>query len=140
MVEQGLFNLIQSGITSITPLPPGFAVSLPQNQLTPSAPMAWAYRSITNKPLYSLGHRAGLTCWTVQIDSHGLTMAYAQQLAAAISGVLSGINGTWSGTFTDPDSTIVAGIFQKNTFVDGFRDENKSFVRSQDYEIQYYQQ
>jgi hypothetical protein len=136
-VAQGLYLLIQSGITSISPLPPGFAVQLPENQLSSTAPMAWSYRSITSTPTYTLAGQVSFTSWTVQIDSHGLTMAYAEQLAGAIDGVL---RGGWSGTMSDPDSTVVNGIFRKSTFVDGFRDENKSFVRSIDYCVQFYQQ
>ena len=133
-VAQGLYLLIQSGTSNLAP---GFAVQLPINQLSSTAPMAWSYRSITSVPTYTIGGQVSFTDWTVQIDSHGLTMAYAEQLAAAIDGVL---RGSWSGVMSDSNNTIVNGIFRKATNVDGFRDENKSFVRSMDFCIQYYQQ
>jgi hypothetical protein len=132
-VEQGLYILIQSGTSNLAP---GFAVMLPENQLTASAPMAWSYRSITSTPTYTLGGQGSFYTWTVQLDAHGTTMKYAIQLSDAIIGAL---RGSWSGVMEDSDSTKVAGIFQKSTYTDGFKDENKSFVRSTDWCVQYYQ-
>ena len=133
-VEQGLYILIQTGTSNLAP---GFAVTLPKNQLSASAPMAWSYRSITSTPHYTLSGQLGFQDWNVQLDCHGTTMAYAIQMSNAINGVLRGI---WHGTMTDADSTKVAGIFRKSTFIDGYRDENLSYVRSTDWLIQYYQQ
>ena len=134
MVEKGLYDLIQSGTSNLAP---GFAVTLPQNQLSASAPMAWTYRSITSKPLYTLAGQVSYTCWVVQIDCYGFqSAALSQQLYYAIDGVL---RGGWQGTFTDPDNTVVNSILRKSTFVDLFKDENKSYVRSVDYEVCYYQ-
>lgn len=134
MIEQGIYNLIQTGTSNLAP---GFATSLPENQLTAAAPMAWTYRSIAFKPTYTLSGQIGLSKLVWQIDSCGYTAAYAQQLSAAIDGVL---RGNYSGTLTDPDNTIVNGIFRTSGYMDIFKDENKSYVRSVDYAIYYYQQ
>jgi hypothetical protein len=134
-VAQGLYLLIQSGTNNLAP---GFAYGeLPENQLSASAPMAWTYRTITSRPTYTINGQVSFTSWNVQIDSHGTTQAYADQMSNAIDGVLRGV---WSGTMSDSQSTIVNGIFKTNTDITGFRDENKSFVRSLGYTVQYYQQ
>jgi hypothetical protein len=132
-IEQGLFMLIQSGTSNLAP---GFAVTLPEDQLSVTSPQAWSYRSLSSVPTYTLGGQVSFVSWNFQLDAHGTTMALAVQLSSAIENVL---RGGWSGTMADPDATIVEGIFRKSTFIDGYRDENKSFIRSTDWTIQYYQ-
>lgn len=134
MIEAGLVLLIQGGIGGIAP--GGFAVQLAKDQISAAAPMAWTYRSITSEPTYVLEGQDALTGWEVQIDSHGYTMANAITLARAIDGVL---RGGFQGTLSDPDHTVVLGIFRRDPFIDGFSDANRSYVRTAEYLVQYYQ-
>jgi hypothetical protein len=135
MIEQGINLLIQAGVPNV---PGGFAFGqLPINQISASAPKAWSYRSVSSLPTYVLEGQISLTHWTIQIDSYGYTANDSITLSRAIDGVL---RGSYRGTLTDPDSTIVNGIFRLAGLVDGFDDTNRSYVRSVDYLIAYYQQ
>jgi hypothetical protein len=128
LVQAGLGDLSVSG---------GFAVQLPKDLICATNTMAWTYRSIVSEPLYVLEGQDALTTWQVQIDAHGYTMADAIRLSRAIDGVL---RGSWSGALPDGDATRVNGIFRLPTMVDGFSDANRSYVRSTEYEVHYYQQ
>ena len=137
MIEQGLVMLIQSGLGSPPIAPGGWAVQLPENQVSAANPMAWTYRSITSDPSYVLEGQDGFTGWEVQIDCHGVTMTNAITLARAIDGIL---RGGFRGTLSDPDSTVVQGIFRTSAFLDGFNDVSRTWVRSLEYLVQYNQQ
>jgi hypothetical protein len=133
LIEQGFVALVQSGLTALS-VPGGFQVQLPPNQISAANPMAWTYRSINRPPDYVLEGQTGYTEWEIQLDCHGFSMANAITLAAAVDAVL---RGGYSGTLSDPDHTIVYGIFRRAPFLDGFSDLNRSFVRTMEYEIQY---
>jgi hypothetical protein len=136
MVEEGLCNLIKTGIASAYPsLTGGFPSQLPPNFISSANPWSWTWRSIISEPLYLLAGQDSLTSWEVQLDCHGFTMNHAQGLARAIDGVL---RGSWAGVLTDADSTRVTGIFRLPSFVDGFSDANRSYVRSLEYKVIYY--
>ena len=137
MVEEGLCNLIKTGITSQYPgISGGYPSQLPPNFISSSNPWSWTYRSILSEPMYVLEGQDALTAWEVQLDCHGYAMSHAMSLARAIDGVL---RGGWHGTMTDPDATVVTGIFRLPSFVDGFSDANRSYVRSLEYRVHYYQ-
>jgi len=136
MVEQGLVLLIQSGLGVPPMAPGGFAVQLPKDQISVDSPKAWTYRSIVSEPTYVLEGQDGLTGWEVQLDCHGNTMLDAIALARAIDGVL---RGGYSGALPDSDRTLVQGIFRQGTFLDGFSDSNRSYVRTLEYLVMYYQ-
>jgi hypothetical protein len=144
MIDEGLVALIQSGITlqSNPPLAPGgFAVQLPENLIgAPGQPgtytMAWTFRSIISDPTIVLEGQDPFTSLEIQIDCHGYTMAYARLLARAI---MRALPIGYAGTLTDADSTVVAGIFRLAPFIDGFSDADRSFVRSLEYKINYYE-
>jgi hypothetical protein len=138
MIEAGLVTLIQNGLTgqSIT-VPGGFAVQLPKDLISSNTPQAWTYRSILSTPTILLNGQDPLTMWEVQIDCHGYTMSDAIVLARAIDHVL---RGSYAGVLSDADNTVVQGIFRLPSFVDGFNDTNRSFVRSLEYRINYVQQ
>jgi hypothetical protein len=137
MIEAGFVSLIQTGITNQSVnVPGGFAVQLPKDLITSTTTQAWAYRSILSVPTYLLNGQDPLTFWEVQIDSHGFTMANAITLSRSIDNVL---RGGFKGTLSDPDNTVVQGIFRLPSFVDGFNDINRSFVRSTEYRISYVQ-
>jgi hypothetical protein len=76
-----------------------------------------------------------LTEWEVQVDCYGFAMSHAINLAHAIDGVLRGV---WHGTMGDVDSTLVEGIWRLPSFVDGFNDLNRAYVRSLEYKVRYY--
>jgi len=130
MLEQGLFNLIQSAVPSGVQ---GFAVEFPKDLISPSNPKAWLWRGITSNPLYSLNGQNAWTVTTIRIDCHGITMKDAMSLAKTIRDTLSG----WRGTMTDADSTVVQAILMTPLLVDGFDDANRSFVRTIEVDIQY---
>ena len=136
MIEQGLELLIQSGLGTPPMAPGGFMVQLPKDFISPNTPMAWSYRSIVSEPSYTLTGQDSWTSWEVQIDCHGYTAAHAITLARAIDKVL---RGGFSGTLPDADHTVVQGIFRQGSFVDGFSDTSRSYVRSLEYEVQYHQ-
>lgn len=136
MVEEGLVMLIQAGLGSPPLAPGGFFAELPKDLISATNPMAWTYRSITSTPNYNLETETGWTDWTVQLDSHGLTSANAIQLARAIAGVLRGFV---KGTLPDPDNTLVFNLYRQAPLIDGFSDVNRSYVRSLEYVIQYFQ-
>jgi hypothetical protein len=136
MVEAGLQIYITTGLANAA-IPPGFSDVLPKNQITVATPQAWLWKTILSEAEYVLeGGGAGYTTWTVQIDCHGFTAANSMSLARAIETVL---RGSFQGTFADSDSTKVSGIFRKPLFLGGFDDDNRSFVRSLEYEIVYNQ-
>lgn len=139
MIEQGLVALIQGGLGSPPEVnaPGGFFAQLPKDQISADAPMAWTYRSVVSEPSYKLAGQDSWTEWQVQIDCHGYRAADAISLARAIDRVL---RGGFRGTLSDPDSTYVFGISRLGTFIDGFNDENRSYVRSLEYLVQYSQQ
>ena len=133
-IEQGFVNLVSNGLNN--PAVNGYAVQLPANCITFENPQAWSYRSIISTPLYSLNGQNSFTKLEVQLDCHGYKMSDAITLARQIQNVLS---GGWSGTLSDSDSTVVQGIFQLPSFTDGYSDANKTFVRSLEYLIEFYQ-
>src|ERR1700678_1112011 len=112
-VEQGFVNLITSSLSSSLPnMTGGFSCELPINFISRSNNSSWTYRSILSKPLYLLNGQDAMTMWQVQIDCIGFAMVNAIAVASAINSALS---GSWSGTFTDVDSTVVYGIFRLPT-------------------------
>ncbi len=129
--------LIQSGLGNPPLAPGGFAMELPKDQISQTAPMAWAYQCLESTPSYFLTGQDGFTSLLMRINCHGLTAANAQQLAYAVDKVL---RGEWSGTLSDPDATVVQGIFRENAFVDGYSDANRAYVRTLEYLINYQQQ
>lgn len=132
--------LIQAGLAGSQPslsVPGGFFAELPKDQISAAAPMAWSYRFILSEPTYRLEGQDGFTSATVQIDCHGSAAKDAIALARAIDGVL---RGGFHGALPDSDATFVDSIFREPTFVDGFSDANRSFVRSLEYVINYNQQ
>lgn len=135
-VENGLVQYIQAGLGAPSIAPGGWAVMLPENQISAAMPMAWVYHSLTEEPNYVLEGEDSLSEWSVAIDCHGYTMAYAIQLALAIKRTLS---GGFRGNFADPDSTYVQGIFRRSPRGDGFSDFTRSYVRSLEYCIHYNQ-
>ena len=138
MIEQGLVTLITSGVASTLPnMTGGFAVVLPENFVSKSNPWSWTYRSIISEPIYVLNGQDGLTAWQIQIDCHGFTMSNALSVARTIDSVL---RGGYSGTLPDPDNTVVTGIFRMPSFVDGYNDISRTYIRSLEYTIHYYQQ
>lgn len=138
MIEQGLVQLIQTGITSLSPaVQGGYAVQLPKDTISATNPWAWTYRFLEADPSYHLTGQDGLTGAMIRIDAHGFTAVNMILLARAIDSVL---RGGYSGVLTDPDSTVVLGIFRQNHFVDGYDDTNRSFCRTMDYLVNYQQQ
>jgi hypothetical protein len=146
MIEEGFFYLVSNWFVApdtwnnsmVSGGVQGFAVQLPKDFLaSPANRQAWTYRSILRSPLYTLSGEDPLTKWEVQIDAHGYEMKDAIYLAKDITSLLS---GGWQGTLNDLDSTVVNGIFQLPGFVDGYSDTNRTFVRSIDYAIWYYEQ
>src|ERR1700722_3950871 len=135
MLEQGFVQLVQSGLNNPNILG-GYAVTLPPNCITFENPQAWSYRSIISTPLYTLNGQDSLTKWELQLDCVGFTMTYAITLAGQIQTVLS---GGWCGVLSDPDSTVVQGIFALPRFADGYNPDNKTYVRILEYEVIFYQ-
>jgi hypothetical protein len=137
LIEQGFVLYITTGLGALSIIVPGgFAAMLPQNLISVTNPQAWTYRTISSTPLYSLTGQNSFTSWEVQIDCCGFTMTNVITLARAITSVLSGAP---TGVFTDPDETVFLGIFQQPSCVDSFSEDNRSFVRSLEYRINYYQ-
>jgi hypothetical protein len=137
MIEQGFTTLISTGIASQFPnLTGGFPTQLPPNFISTANPWSWSWRSILSTPMYFLQGQDALTTWEVQLDCYGNSMAQAVQVARAIDGVL---RGGYSGTLSDPDNTVVSMIKRLPGMVDGFSDLNRSYVRSLEYEVIYYQ-
>lgn len=134
MVEQGLTQLIMAGLDDATIQT--FPVQLPKDWISASRPKAITYRSILSTALYTLDGQDPLTNWEVQIDCHGATAKDAQALARAVDGVL---RGGWSGTMDDDDSTVVQSILRLPSFVDGYNDASRTFVRSLEYSVRYVQ-
>ena len=141
MVEQGLVSLIQSGIGNLAP--GGFAVSIPETcQVTPANPKLWTYHSILSVPTYVFEGQDPLTELELQIDCHGNTMDDAILLAKAIKGVLRSAapSGGSPLVLGDPDQTVVQGLFRRAPHTDGFSDANRTFVRTLEYLVTYYDQ
>jgi hypothetical protein len=137
MVEQGFVNLINTALaTSLPNVTGGFAVQLHENYISKANPMSWVYRSIINTPIYVLEGQDPLFSWEVQIDCIGYSMNHAIKVANAINDCLS---GSWHGVMTDPDNTRVTIIERLPSMVDGFQDANRTYVRSLEYAIHYYQ-
>ena len=142
MVEQGLVSLVQTGIASACPTcPGGFGTQLPPDVLANlqagTVTQAWTWQTIARIPTYTLTGQAGLTTWVVSIDCHGTTSADALNLARAINNV---VRGSWSGMLpSDPDNTIVQGIFSTGNEVSGYDKINYSYVTTVGYRIQYNQ-
>ena len=143
MIEQGIVLLIQSGLGAPPLAPGGFAAQLPPNQISPDAPMAWTWRSLSTPTAYTLEGPDGFGEWDVEIACHGNTMDDALILARAIDNILqppsNGRSASFQGQLTDPDSTIIQGIFNGAVAVDGFSDADRSYVRTLEYRIQYNQ-
>lgn len=142
MVEQGLVMLVQAGIaTAFSPaVPGGYGVQLPKDivsaKISDLNPKAWVWRTISLKTTYTIDSQVSLKSWRVEIQCHGYEMPDAILLAAAIDGVL---RGNWSGTLPDPDSTKVDSIRCLPGGPDGYSDTNRSYVRSLEYSVQFYQ-
>jgi len=139
VLEQGLVLLIQTALAGSPPVatvPGGFYAQLPKDQIDATKTMAWTYRFIHSEPSYFIGGQDPFTAATVQIDCHGYTQANAITLALAIDKILRGV---FRGTLADPDATVVDSIFREPTFLDGFSDANRSYVRSLEYLINYIQ-
>jgi hypothetical protein len=117
-------------------VPGGFAVQLPKDLISQTTPKAWTYRSITSEPTYVLEGQDGFTTWEIQLDCHGNTMDDAIVLARAIDSIL---RGGFRGILSDPDRTVVQGIFRQGPLVDGFSDSNRTYVRTLEYRIEYNQ-
>jgi hypothetical protein len=146
MVEEGLVLMIQAGLgaQSLGAVPGGFGTRLPKDLLSVSTPLAWSWKSVPPFDVdIVLGGQGSWAEWHVQIDCHaflkelgGPGAAGAIQLARAIDNTL---RGGWQGTLSDSDHTVVEGIFREPDFHDGEDDIVRSFVRSIEYAVQYYQ-
>src|SRR3989442_15415239 len=118
-MEQGLVMLIQGALGGSPPVascPGGYFAELPKDQISPTFPMAWTYRSVTSEPSIILSGQDGFTSWLVQIDCHGNTAADAIHLARAIDKIL---RGGFKGVLADPHATYVDSIVRTPSFVDG---------------------
>jgi len=140
-IEQGLVSLIQSGVANLAP--GGFAVSIPETcQVTQANPKVWTYHFVLATPTYVLEGEDLLTEGELQIDCHGYTMDDAILLAKAIKSAIRAAEPS-QGTplvLSDPDKTIVQGIFRRAPHIDGFSDANRTFVRTLEYLVTYYDQ
>ena len=136
LIEEGLVILIQSGLGTPPMAPGGWAAELPPNQISPDAPMAWTFRSLSNEDTVVLEGQDGFTSWDVDISCHGAKMSDAITLARAIQSVL---RGSYAGQLLDSDGIVVQGIFSNGPSVDGFSDADRSYVRTLEYRIQYNQ-
>jgi hypothetical protein len=140
-IEQGLVSLIQSGIGSLAP--GGYAATVPEtNQVTAANPKAWTYRTIISMPTYVLEGEDLLTELELQIDCHGYTMDDAILLAKAIKSALRAAAPTGGSplVLSDPDNTVVQGIFRRAPHLDGYSDANRTYVRTLEYLVTYYDQ
>lgn len=135
MIEQGLVKLVQAGLLPAVPAC-SFA-ELPKDQVSATNPQAWTYRFLLDAPSYVLAGQTSYRIATVQIDCHGYTAADAINLARSIDGVL---RPGFRGLLADADATRVESIVRLPACVDGFSDANRSWVRSLEYEVSYYQQ
>lgn len=141
MVELGFVEYIQAGLGSASPpisVPGGFGDKLPENTIVPggSTTAAWVYKTVDRVPEYVLAGRTGWTEWNVQIDCHGITKANAIALRQAIWEVLkNGLNGT----FSDPDSTFVFQIFERDWLPSMFNDDSHTYVEAIEYQVIYQQ-
>lgn len=127
---------IEQGFAALSPpvVAPGvYFAQLEKDLISPTVPMAIAYRSVSEDLNYNLSG-PGIYEWHVQIDCHGYARADAVNLSRAVKSIL---DKGFRGTFPDVDSTRVAGIFRIGQ-VDGFSDANRSYVRSLEYVVQYY--
>jgi hypothetical protein len=138
-IEQGFVALVQSRLAVAGVRPPGgFFVQMPKDTISETAPQAWTFRWITDREDVLLTGEASFTQALVQIDCHGYAPADAISLAAAIKSVLrSGLSGRLGSA--DPDNTLVDSIIRQPSQVDGFNDANRTYVRSLEYLVSYYQ-
>ena len=150
MIELGLVTLIQAGLGDPPIAPGGYCAQIPKDLIGTaglSVPMAWTYTLIASEATYVLTGQDALTSIDLRIDCHGTTAANAQVLARAIERTLrsafpvtDSVNGGTPLTLSDPDQTVVYGIFRRGPCVDGFSDANRTYVRTLEYMVTYDQQ
>lgn len=127
MIEQGLVKLVQGDATVFAICPKGgFLAQLPKDFTLPS----WIYEVVSDPTDYELLGPVSQSSTRFQLKCIGTTGAQVITLAKAINDVLSG----YHGTLTDPDATVVHGIFKTNT-IDFFDDNARNFVRILEYRI-----
>jgi hypothetical protein len=137
MVEEGFVLFVQNALAALTPpvTPPGgFMAELPRDVISAAQKQAWTYRSIVADPEYNL-RGPGVCEWQVQIDCHGYAPDDAVSLARAVQKAL---DPGFTGTFADPDSTFVVGLFRLPHQVDLFSDANRTYVRALEYAVQFH--
>jgi hypothetical protein len=130
-IEAGLVALIQTGLADT--VQGGFGVILPKDFINSTNTQAWCYRTILSIPQYVLSGEQTFTRLEIQFDCHGYQMSDAISLAAAITSTLS---GGWHGTLSSGE--VVLGIYRLPSQVDGYDDINRTFIRSLEYQVQYY--
>lgn len=136
-LEQGLVSLIQSGTNNLAP--GGFMGAIPEAYaVTAQNPKVWVFHTILDVPTIAFEGADALCEAEIQIDCHGYTADDAVALAAAVKAALSGVGNPV--TLTDPDKTVVQGIFRRSPHVDGYSDANHTYVRSLEYLVAYYDQ
>jgi hypothetical protein len=136
-LEQGLVSLIQSGTDELAP--GGFMGTIPEAYaVTASNPKVWVFHMILNTPTVVLEGADALCEAEVQIDCHGYTSDDAVALAAAIKSALLGVGNPV--TLSDPDHTVVQGVFRRSPHIDGYSDANHTYVRTLEYLVTYYDQ
>jgi hypothetical protein len=139
-IEQGFVMFVQAALAAQTPpciVPGGYDSELEKDLISSAVRKAWAYRSILLKlPVQLQGSGIGFSEWTVQIDCHGFERADKLAMAKAIRLAL---RGSFRGAFPDPDATMVDSIIPLDSQVDGFAPANRTYVRSLEYQINYYQ-
>ena len=131
-----LIQVALAGSPPVATVPGGYADTLPPDQITAAAPMAWAYRDIYSEPEYVLGGQTGWTELHVQIDCFGYAAANALELRNAIYNVL---RGGYRGTLPDPDATYVFQIVGLRKIPSAFLTADRTWVRKLECIVQYQQ-
>jgi hypothetical protein len=131
MIELGLVKLANASaaVTAICPAG-GFFASLPKDALRPN----WTYTIVSRTTEYVLAGRQQLTMIRLQVDAFGSLAPDCITLAYALDAVFNG----FSGTLTDPDATVVQGMFLSDQ-LDFFDDTARSFRRMLEYEVHFVQ-
>lgn len=131
MIEQGLVMLIQAGIATAWPtVPGGFAGTLPENQ----APPAYTYRVISDRANLTLLSFSGFGQARFEFNCFGVKASDALLLANAVDKVLNG----YTGTLSDPDSTMVDSIFRQDREGPDYSDSARNFYVMLEYLVSYY--
>lgn len=127
MIEEGLVLLVQADTTvkAICPVG-GFLGSLPKDPQLPS----WMYEVVSDPLAYTLQAPVSQRSTRIQLKCYGEKGADVINLAKAINNVLNG----YHGTLTDPDSTVVHGVFKTNT-IDYFDTDARNYIRLLEYLI-----